>query len=118
MVGLSVARVFNPCRGAWARVENPCYKKASTRKYMSPQELRKRLSGVIAFPVTPFKSDLSLDRDGLRKNLRSLLKHPICAVVAAAGTGEFHSLSLAEHEAVVRATLQEVDGKVPVLAGV
>src|SRR3954466_2653980 len=83
---------------------------------MQPTELK--LHGVIAFPVTPFKSDLSLDLDGLRKNLRSLLKHPICAVVAAAGTGEFHSLSLAEHEAVVRATLQEVDGKVPGLAGV
>src|SRR5271170_1687782 len=84
---------------------------------MQPNELRKRLHGVISFPVTPFKADLSLDLDGLRKNLRSLLKHPICAIVAPAGTGEIHSLSPAEHLAVVKATVDEVKGRVPVLAG-
>jgi 5-dehydro-4-deoxyglucarate dehydratase len=84
---------------------------------MQPNELRRRLEGVIAFPVTPFKPDLELDLDGLRLNLRSLLKHPVCAVVAAAGTGEFHSLSPAEHLAVVETTVDEVNGRVPVLAG-
>jgi 5-dehydro-4-deoxyglucarate dehydratase len=84
---------------------------------MQPNELRKRLQGVISFPVTPFKADLSLDLDGLRKNLRSLLKHPICAIVAPAGTGEIHSLSPAEHLAVVKATVDEVNGRVPVLTG-
>src|ERR1700743_1449427 len=85
---------------------------------MNPTDLRKRLSGVIAFPVTPFKADFSLDLDGLRKNLRSLLKHPICAVVAPAGTGELHCLSPAEHLEVVKVTVDEVKGKVPVLTGV
>ncbi|HWX21676.1 MAG TPA: dihydrodipicolinate synthase family protein [Candidatus Binatia bacterium] len=84
---------------------------------MEPIELRRKLNGVIAFPVTPFQSDLSLDLDGLRRNLRSLLQHPVCAVVAAAGTGELYSLSPAEHIAVVKATVDEVKGRVPVLAG-
>ena len=84
---------------------------------MHPTELRKKLHGVISFPVTPFKKDLSLDLDGLRKNLRSLLKHPICAVVAPAGTGEIHSLSPEEHLAVVKTTIEEVNGKLPVLTG-
>jgi 5-dehydro-4-deoxyglucarate dehydratase len=84
---------------------------------MQPNELRQRLQGVISFPVTPFKADLSLDLDGLRRNLRSLLKHPICAVVAPAGTGELYSLSPAEHLAVVKATVEEAKGRVPVLAG-
>ena len=84
---------------------------------MQPTELRKKLQGVISFPVTPFKKDLSLDLDGLRKNLRSLLKHPVCAVVAAAGTGEVHVLSPAEHLAVVKTTVEEVNGKVPVMTG-
>jgi 5-dehydro-4-deoxyglucarate dehydratase len=75
------------------------------------------LQGVISFPVTPFKKDLSLDVEGLRRNLRSLLKHPVCAVVAAAGTGELYSLSPAEHVAVVKATVEEIGGRVPVLAG-
>jgi 5-dehydro-4-deoxyglucarate dehydratase len=84
---------------------------------MQPVELRKKLEGVIAFPVTPFRKDLSLDLDGLRRNLRALLKHPVCAVAAPAGTGEIHSLSPSEHLAVVQAAVEEVNGRVPVLAG-
>ena len=84
---------------------------------MQPNELRQKLHGVISFPCTPFKTDFSLDLDGLRKNLRALLAHPISAVVAPAGTGEIHALTPAEHLAVVKTTLDEVQGKVPVLAG-
>ena len=85
---------------------------------MQPNELRRKLAGVISFPCTPFKKDLSLDIEGLRKNLRSLLKHPICAVVAPAGTGELHCLSPGEHLEVVKAAVEEVNGRVPVLTGV
>src|SRR5471032_938614 len=80
--------------------------------FMKPNELRKKLNGVISFPCTPFKKDLSLDLDGLRHNLRSLLKHPVCAIVAPAGTGEIHCLSPAEHLAVVKTMVEEVNGKV------
>ena len=85
---------------------------------MEPQELRSKFSGVIAFPVTPFKKDLSLDLAGLRRNLAALIQHPICAVIAAGGTGELYSLTPAEHLQVVKATVEAVGGKVPVLAGV
>jgi 5-dehydro-4-deoxyglucarate dehydratase len=85
---------------------------------MQPTELRRKLAGVISFPCTPFKKDLSLDLDGLRKNLRSLLQHPICAVAAPAGTGELHCVSGAEHVAVVKTTVDEAKGRVPVLTGV
>jgi 5-dehydro-4-deoxyglucarate dehydratase len=85
---------------------------------MQPNELRRKLEGVISFPCTPFKKDLSLDLDGLRNNLRSLLRHPICGVVAPAGTGELHCLSPAEHLAVVKTTVEEVKGRAPVLTGV
>src|SRR5712672_1346840 len=82
---------------------------------MQPTDLK--LHGVISFPVTPFKKDLSLDLDGLRKNLRSLLQHPVCAIVAPAGTGELYSLSPTEHVAVVKTVVEEVNRRVPVLAG-
>lgn len=85
---------------------------------MKPDELRSRLHGVISFPVTPFKPDYSLDLEGLRANLRALLKHPVCAIVPAAGTGELFSLTPAEHGQVMQATLEEVKGQVPVLAAV
>lgn len=84
---------------------------------MSPSELRSRLQGVVGFPVTPFKADLSLDLDGLRRNLRAMLRHPPAAIVAPGGTGEIYSLSPAEHLAVVRAAVEEASGAVPVIAG-
>ncbi len=64
---------------------------------MSPSELRAKLQGVIGFPVTPFKADLSLDIGGFRRNLRAMLRHPPAAIVAAGGTGELYSLSAGEH---------------------
>ena len=44
---------------------------------MKPEELRSRFGGVVAFPVTPFKQDLSLDVEGLRKNLQHTAKFPV-----------------------------------------
>jgi 5-dehydro-4-deoxyglucarate dehydratase len=83
-----------------------------------PGPFRSKLSGVIAFPVTPFREDLSLDLPGLRRNLRALVEHPVCAVVAAGGTGELYSLTPAEHAQVVGAAVEEAGGRVPVIAGV
>jgi 5-dehydro-4-deoxyglucarate dehydratase len=85
---------------------------------MDLQELRNKFEGVIAFPVTPFKADFTLDIEGLQKNLERLLDHPICAVIAAGGTGEMYSLTPAEHLQVVQATVDVMRGKVPVLTAV
>ena len=84
---------------------------------MKPDELRGKLQGVIAFPITPFRADNTIDVEGLHKNLQPMLRHNVSAVVAAAGTGELYSLSVAEHLQGVKAVVQEVNGKVPVIAG-
>lgn len=85
---------------------------------MHPNTLRNKLSGVIAFPVTPFKGDLSLDLPGLHHNLSKLLEHPVSAVVAAGGTGEMYSLTPAEYARVIELTAHAVEDRVPVVAGV
>ena len=87
-------------------------------KSMEPNELRGKLHGVVAFPITPFKNDLSLDLPGLRENLTKLAEHSICAVVAAGGTGELYSLTPAEYQRVIELTVHAVEGRVPVIAGV
>ena len=84
---------------------------------MKAEDLRARLRGVIAFPVTPFHADLSLDTDGLRRNLDALLRHEVAAVVAAGGTGELYSLTPREQLEVVRTTVEAVDRRAPVIAG-
>ncbi len=83
---------------------------------MDPQTLKNQLAGAIAFPVTPFQADLALDLEGLRRNVQFLAQHPFCAIVAAGGTGEFFSLTPAEHQAVVEATVAEAAGRIPVIA--
>ena len=85
---------------------------------MNPTTLRNKLSGVIAFPVTPFKADLSLDLPGLHENLTKLLDYPISAIVAAGGTGEMYSLTPAEYTRVIELTALAVEDRVPVIAGV
>jgi 5-dehydro-4-deoxyglucarate dehydratase len=84
---------------------------------MDPQELRSKLHGVIAFPVTPFHKDLSVDLDGLRKNMQAILAYPVCAIVAAGGTGELYSLTPDEYVQVVKTVVEETQLKAPVIAG-
>src|SRR5512133_1150481 len=84
---------------------------------MKAEQLRSKLPGVIAFPVTPFNADLWLDLPGLRKNIRALMQHPVAAVVAAGGTGEMYSLTPSEHLEVVKAIKEEVAGRAPVICG-
>jgi 5-dehydro-4-deoxyglucarate dehydratase len=83
----------------------------------SPARLREALTGVIGFPVTPFRTDLTVDLDALRQNVRAMLDYPLAAVVAAGGTGELYSLTPAEHLDVVRVVVEDTRGKVPVIAG-
>lgn len=85
---------------------------------MHPNTLREKLYGVIAFPVTPFKDDLSLDLPGLHNNLSKLLEYPIAAIVAAGGTGEMYSLTPAEYSRVIELATLAVEDRVPVIAGV
>ena len=85
---------------------------------MHPSTLRNKLSGVIAFLVTPFKEDLSLDLPALHENLTNLLQYSISALVAAGGTGEMYSLTPAEYTRVIELTALAVEDRVPVIAGV
>lgn len=85
---------------------------------MQPAELRSKFHGVVAFPITPFKQDYSLDLDGLRHNLIKLREHQLCAVVAAGGTGEMYSLTPAEYVQVVKLTVETIAGHAPIIAGV
>jgi 5-dehydro-4-deoxyglucarate dehydratase len=79
--------------------------------------IRERVRGVLGFPVTPFRPDLSLDLDALARNVDEMARYPFCALVAAGGTGELYSLTPAEVEDVVRVTVQAAAGRMPVVAG-
>src|ERR1700732_4126087 len=67
--------------------------------------------------VTPFRKDLSLDEDTLRRLVRRQIAAGIDFVVPCGTRGESPTLSHEEHLRVVAITLEEAKGKVPVLAG-
>jgi len=67
--------------------------------------------------VTPFRQDLSLDEETLRKLVRRQMTAGINFLVPCGTTGESPTLSREEHLRVVEITVEEARGKVPVLAG-
>lgn len=67
--------------------------------------------------VTPFRNDLSLDEETLRRLVRRQIDAGIHFLVPCGTTGESPTLSHEEHLRVVAITLEEARGKTPVLAG-
>src|ERR1700694_4455792 len=63
---------------------------------MTAKDVRNRFKGVFGFPITPFRKDLSLDLDGLERNVADMVRHPFCGLVAAGGTGELYSVPVEE----------------------
>jgi len=88
------------------------------RRFSDMDELKKRLRGALAFPITPFDADDKLDLAGMKQNVDWLAGSGVCAVVAPSGTGEFFALSADEVRLVTQATVDAVAGRVPVIAGV
>jgi 4-hydroxy-tetrahydrodipicolinate synthase len=67
--------------------------------------------------VTPFRQDLSLDEEVLRRLVRRQIDAGINFLVPCGTTGESPTLTREEHLRVVEITIAEARGKVPVLAG-
>jgi 4-hydroxy-tetrahydrodipicolinate synthase len=67
--------------------------------------------------VTPFRKDLSLDEEAMRRLVRRQIAGGINFLVPCGTTGESPTLSHEEHLRVVAITLEEAKGKAPVLAG-
>jgi 4-hydroxy-tetrahydrodipicolinate synthase len=67
--------------------------------------------------VTPFRRDLSLDEETLRRLVRRQIEAGINFLVPCGTTGESPTLTRAEHLRVIEITLEEAGGKVPVLGG-
>lgn len=77
-----------------------------------------RLDGLLFFPVTPFaQRGEVVALNVLRQHIEQGVAAGPGGVFVACGTGEFHTLSATEYEAVVRTAVEVVAGRVPVFAG-
>ena len=74
------------------------------------------LKGIFPALVTPFTADDRVDEAAFRELIRFVLPH-VDGVVPCGTTGEFSYLTLDERKQVLEICLDEVAGRVPVLAG-
>jgi len=74
------------------------------------------LKGAMTALVTPFR-DGRIDEDALRGHIDSQIESGIHGLVPCGTTGEASTLSHDEHIEVVRITVEQVAGRVPVVAG-
>ena len=77
-----------------------------------------RPSGVIPALVTPFTDDgKQVDEARLRALVRYVLEKGATGVVPCGTTGEFQNLTIDERRSVTKIVVDEVKGRVPVIAG-
>ena len=73
-------------------------------------------TGVLPAVVTPFKQG-EVDEEGLRELIEFQIENGVHGIVPCGTTGESATLSHVEHERVVEITVDQVGGRVPVVAG-
>jgi 4-hydroxy-tetrahydrodipicolinate synthase len=79
-----------------------------------------RQPGLIVAPLTPFTADLKVDERSLRRQIDYVVRDCAATMVVAAGveTQEYTYLSFEARKDLIRATIESVDGRAPVMVGV
>jgi 4-hydroxy-tetrahydrodipicolinate synthase len=73
--------------------------------------------GVGTALITPFKDDLSVDFDSIKKIVRNQLENKIDALIVLGTTGESPVINYDERRKIISAVAEEASGKVPVIVG-
>jgi 4-hydroxy-tetrahydrodipicolinate synthase len=76
------------------------------------------LKGIIAYPITPFSADGTVDIAKYKELLERMLKAGVHAIAPLGSAGVLPYLSDGEREAIVAATMEQTNGRVPVMIGV
>lgn len=79
-----------------------------------------KLRGLIVPPLTPFDADLNVDAAQLRRQVDYVVEDCNAAMVVAAGVEaqEYHYLTMEQRIALIRSTIEYVDGRRPVAVGI
>jgi 4-hydroxy-tetrahydrodipicolinate synthase len=75
------------------------------------------IPGVISAMATPLTPEQKLDIKATKQLVKHLLDGGVHGIFTVSGAGEFSSLDLEEKEELIRITVAEVNGKVPIIAG-
>ncbi len=87
---------------------------------MKLEELKKRMKGIFVIALTPFQENDEIDYGGLKANLQYLIpkmRGKDIFLTACGSIGEFYAMSEDERKKVLEVVIDEVGGKIPLLAG-
>jgi len=76
-----------------------------------------RFEGIFVPVLTPFRENGEIDERALRQLIDHLLEAGVSGIIPCGSTGESPYLSQEELRHIVKATVDEVNGKAPVIAG-
>ena len=85
---------------------------------MERSDFKNALKGILVTTVTPFNTDLSVSEQGIRANVKFLVENKVDVITPCGSIGEWSSLTTEELEKVILVTVEESNGRVPILAGV
>lgn len=74
--------------------------------------------GIIAYPITPFTKAEEVDLSLFKKMVEQLIINHADAIAPLGSTGVLPYLNSDEKQAIVKATIEQVNGRCPVLVGV
>jgi dihydrodipicolinate synthase/N-acetylneuraminate lyase len=75
---------------------------------MDMHPFRTALNGLIATPITPFRSDYAIDVQAIAENVEFLLERGVRLFVTCGSIGEFASLTLDERKTVLGETIKAI----------
>ena len=80
--------------------------------------MTKPIKGIIAYPITPFDDQEQVDIALFKKLVERLVANGSHGIAPLGSTGVLPYLTDNEKEAITEATIQQVNGRVPVIVGV
>jgi len=75
------------------------------------------IKGLFTAIITPFDKEGGLDEEGLRSNIDFQIEQGVDGIVPVGTTGESATLSEEEHKKVIEISIDQVNGRILVLAG-
>ena len=77
-----------------------------------------KVNGIIPPIVTPFNANGDIDEAAFRDIVKFNLKKKVHGVCVGGSSGEGHTLTVEEFARLMEITVEEVNGAIPVLAGI
>jgi 4-hydroxy-tetrahydrodipicolinate synthase len=77
----------------------------------------RKIEGTYCVMVTPFGDDENVEPERFKSNIDYYIENAVHGLVVGGSTGEFHTLNPEEHKQIIKIAVDQVNGRVPLIAG-